>query len=579
MKLSMWSGVLLSAASAVVAPVCADGAGCGPFQYYKANYDEDVSASLKAAFANIDEWVEALALNLQAPSVSFGIVYDQELVHYTSTGYTNLQTKQKPTADSIYRIGSISKVWTVLVAYKLREHGLISFDDPIAKFNPQFTVKNPWGISQEEKTGKTLTIQQLASQVSGLPREAPCELGIDCTGHTTRDILQRLASETLVHPTDVQPSYSNLAFAILGNVLSEYIGDTSFNHTLFDTIISPLGLNNTGLYLTPEQKSYATTGYAVDGQEVEYIDLGWLSPAGQLFSSVHDLASLMMQYFAAFPSLYEREIDSEYKFMLRPQTLREMLRPVFLNPDETTGFGAPWEIFWRKGHMVRSKGGAIDGFRSEIAMIPEMKLGLVILVNTIGVNVDVMASSAFDILVPAFEAWTNEQRVEKVRAPQDANFKDVVGIYGVEGQALVKIYLDDISGLPMITAPLLILHGVLTPANATFSLAEQDDASLSFVYNDMYSNPESCFTATLDAFDGLLFVFVDKRNGQFQAFRADGMFYGTELTRMEERVDLPLEYSSTKKESFHWLRGVMEPPRMGLRNPFHRDILTQLERD
>lgn len=357
-------GVFLLVAAAPLAKVAlAEEKGCGPFQYYNGDFQKHASPALQVAFAKVDEWLTVLAGELDAPSISFGIVYDQELVHYSSVGATNLKTNEKPTPDSIYRIGSISKVFTVLMALQIRDQGLISFEDSIAELNANFSIHNPWGVTPDERIGKTLTVKHLASQVSGLPREVPCSY--DCDTVTTDSVLETLAQQTLLHATDVQPSYSNLAYALLGNIIPEYIaGDGSYGETLSKYVLKPMDLKHTGLYLSPEQKPFAATGYTYDGdgdddddsqkREADWIDLRWAGPAGQVFSSVRDLSKLLMQYFASFPSLYQRSLPGH--FVVSPQSLREMLRPVFMHSDQTTGFGTPWEIYWRQGHMVRTKG-------------------------------------------------------------------------------------------------------------------------------------------------------------------------------------------------------------------------------
>ena len=236
--------------------------GCGPFQYYNATLDINNPPSIiQQALKDVENYIDYLFASVAPPSISLGIVYDQQLIFYKSYGVTNLKTLQKPTKDTIYRIGSVSKVFTVLMSYIMRENNKISFDDTIYKYNNNFSINNPWGITKQEKLGQTLTIKQLASQISGLPREAPCIAeSQDCINITTTEIFKRLSNEYLLHPTDVQASYSNLAFAILGNVLSEYNGDSSYNQTVFDLVIDPLGLKHTGLYLDANQQKYAATG-------------------------------------------------------------------------------------------------------------------------------------------------------------------------------------------------------------------------------------------------------------------------------------------------------------------------------
>ena len=553
-------GVFLLVAAAPLARVAlAEENGCGKFQYYNGDFQKHASPALQVAFAKVDEWLTVLAEALDAPSISFGVVYDQELVHYSSVGATNLNTMEKPTPDSIYRIGSISKVFTVLMALQIRDQGLISFEDTMAQLNPDFSVYNPWGVTPEERMGKSLTVKHLASQVSGLPREVPC--AYDCDTATTESVLETLAQQTLLHATDVQPSYSNLAYALLGNIIPEYIGYGSYGETLSKYILKPMNLNSTGLYLSPEQKPFAATGYTYGGdddddsqkREADWIDLHWEGPAGQVFSSVRDLSKLLMQYFASFPSLYQRSLLGH--FVVSPQSLREMLRPVFMHPDQTTGFGSPWEIFWRHGHMVRTKGGNVPGFSSEIAMVPEMKLGIVALFGTDG-RESLITTSALDILIPAFEGWINEVEASTFMAPSETHYDDVVGWYGIEGDdsASIHVYIDEVSGFPMMSIPDIAGLGVLTPTTEEEMHTRDisDTSSSAFVFNSQYSDALYCFSITMEGKDGLPLTFVDKKNGLFQGFQTEGV-YGVEFVRMDSAAEpkASLTKSSTASQ---WLR-------------------------
>ena len=203
--------------------------GCGAFKYHNATFDAAVVPGIiEQALFEVDNYIEYLYAIEGVPSISFGIVYGNELIHYYSVGSLNLKTNDSPTKDSIYRIGSISKVWTTLMAFIMRDNGTISFDSPISDYNSNFSINNPWGIDKNEQTGQKITVKHLASQVSGLPREAPCLNATSdntCYLEDTNIILKRLRDEfSLIHPTDIQGSYSNLGFALLGNILSEYIG-------------------------------------------------------------------------------------------------------------------------------------------------------------------------------------------------------------------------------------------------------------------------------------------------------------------------------------------------------------------
>ena len=96
---------------------------------------------------------------------------------------------------------------------------------------------------------------------------------------------------------------------------------------------------------------------------------------------MNDLVTFVTQFFAAIPGTFDTKLDEEYSFITSPQLLRDMMLPVFMNPDMKTGFGAPWEMNIISGHLLRGKGGNTNGFAADIQMIPEMRLAIVALTN------------------------------------------------------------------------------------------------------------------------------------------------------------------------------------------------------
>ncbi|ETO15591.1 hypothetical protein RFI_21770 [Reticulomyxa filosa] len=146
--------------------------------------------------------------------------------------------------------------------------------------------------------------------------------------------------------------------------MSEWLG-VSYEENLQSLVIKPLELENTGLYLNAQQQAHASVGYdQFAGVSYPYVDLGWASPAGQIFSSVKDLSILIGQYFSAYSGKYGFNLNPN-SLQFAPQTLREMLRPVYLNPDLQSGIS-----FLQ-----------CPGFSTDIALVPELKLGVIALTN------------------------------------------------------------------------------------------------------------------------------------------------------------------------------------------------------
>ena len=157
-------------------------------------------------------------------SIAVGVVYDQELIW--SQGYGNTgEGGGAPTnivssvvnADTIFRIGSISKVLAMLSMMSARDAGHISLDDPISKHVPAFSVKPPPpGSGLGTGSGRTgVTFASLASHLAGLTRESPCS-NQQCV-MDDEEAFRRIAETMQILPANTMSIYSNLGFEVLGH--------------------------------------------------------------------------------------------------------------------------------------------------------------------------------------------------------------------------------------------------------------------------------------------------------------------------------------------------------------------------
>jgi len=154
--------------------------------------------------------------------------------------------------------------------------------------------------------------------------------------------------------------------------------------------------------------------------------LGWNSPAGQMYSSGGDLAKFMAFFLLAN--------DNKDTDILKGDLLKEMLLPVFVNPDGETMFGTPWEIAQQHGYLVRRKGGNVSGFSTLFSVIPELQLGLSILFNG-EAGEFYFSDEAYEILIPAFiETLLQLQPI----APLPSNVESYVGNYSA-GSIVMRI--------------------------------------------------------------------------------------------------------------------------------------------
>ena len=168
-----------------------------------------------------------------------------------------------PTAHTGFRIGSVTKSFTALLALMLRDSKqLRSLDDDIMEYLPEgFSVINPF------ETNQRITIRQLMSHMSGLPREVPCE-NTFVTGCNVsyEEIYRNLASLELIYPPGQQPAYSNLGFALLGRIV-ENITNEKWEDYIKKKIFDPLGMTTSGNTFTSEDIEKLALGYYPNGTQ------------------------------------------------------------------------------------------------------------------------------------------------------------------------------------------------------------------------------------------------------------------------------------------------------------------------
>eukprot|EP01112_Ceratiomyxa_fruticulosa_P009949 TRINITY_DN2612_c0_g2_i1.p1 TRINITY_DN2612_c0_g2~~TRINITY_DN2612_c0_g2_i1.p1 ORF type:complete len:538 (-),score=101.96 TRINITY_DN2612_c0_g2_i1:107-1720(-) len=340
------------------------------------------------AFKELDQFLTDYWESLNLPGgLSAAVVYDQDILHTFNFGYKNKSEPSiPPTIDTIYRIGSVSKVFSAIMLYQLLEQGLIkSIDDEVENYWEGFSIINPFSNSG-------ITFRQIVSQLAGLPRESECPN--DCQ-ITSEEMLPIIANISLILPPYKIPSYSNLGFALLGNLNAENLKGVSFGDYVENEIIYPLNLTSTGLNFTDSVIAQTAVGYDSNGNPQPLNYYGWMSPAGQIYSTVRDLAKIASSIFCDNSSV------SACTPILNGSWATEFTLPVYLNPDGVTLFGTPWEIRFQNSYLVRRKGGNVPGYSALLAVIPELKLSLVSLFSNSISEFDV-SDYAFPILIPAF---------------------------------------------------------------------------------------------------------------------------------------------------------------------------------
>ncbi|EGC30566.1 hypothetical protein DICPUDRAFT_50700 [Dictyostelium purpureum] len=356
--------------------------------------------TLQKAYAEVDSIIQAGMKANGVKSFIASIVYRDQIVWSKTYGNVNpLDPKSPPlTLDNAVRIASISKTFTDLMMFQLRDKGIVSLDDPVSKHFPEFTIGNLYN------TKKEITLRELASHSSGLGREVPCNYDElpDLTKCSEQVIIERLSKMFVILPTYKTIHYSNLGLALLGRTL-EKAANTQYEKYVHEKIFYPLGMHNSSCYyddvkdiLAQGVDLWPNGSYSIAPVE----GLGWGTPMGGIYSTARDMSKYMAFWL-------NNEFDDH---ILDPSTHNEALSAVQLVNDGVNAYGTPFEMFYDSENQIwtKNKAGQLDGYRTQMSLIKPLKLGLFFSSLLAFETEDVFTRAATQVLVPAYEAVLRE---------------------------------------------------------------------------------------------------------------------------------------------------------------------------
>jgi CubicO group peptidase (beta-lactamase class C family)/D-alanyl-D-alanine dipeptidase len=323
--------------------------------------DQAPPAPFEAAVRELDAFIAREVAAKRLPALSIALVDDQALIWSKGYGLANPKAKTPATADTVYRVGSVSKLFTDIAVMRLVEEGKLDLDAPVTHYLPDFKPKNPFD--------KPITLRQLMAHRSGLVREPPVGHYFDPTEPTLAETVGSLNRTELVYPPEKRIKYSNAAIATVGYVL-QVTQKEPFPRYLKRTLLEPLGMEHSSFEATPAvTKDLAVaTMWTYQGREFEAptFALG-MAPAGSMYSTVGDLARFLSVLFA--------------RGLLKPETWEQMWTPQFVKPGEKGEFGIGFHIDKLDGHRRIGHGGAIYGFATELDGLPDEKLGVIVITS------------------------------------------------------------------------------------------------------------------------------------------------------------------------------------------------------
>ncbi len=316
--------------------------------------------------ARLETFIEHELADKNLPALSVALVDDQETVWAAGFGTAQIEEGVPATAATIYRVGSVSKLFTDLAIMQLVERGELDLDAPITDYLPEFELGAP--ISGEISEPSVPTLRQLMSHRAGIVREPPVGHYFADDEPTLAETVASLHGTPVIYAPGSRVKYSNAGIATVGYVLERTQG-APFTDYVRDAVLSPLGMTRSTFAPDPavvEGLAEAVMrGY--DGREIPAptFELG-MSPAGSMYAPVTDLGKFMSAVFAGGMG--------EAGPVVAGSTLAQMLTPQF---SEDSGFGIGFGLGTLDGHRYAGHGGAIYGFATQLSMLPDEKLGAI----------------------------------------------------------------------------------------------------------------------------------------------------------------------------------------------------------
>jgi len=369
--------------------------------------------------------------------LSIALVDDQKVVWSEGFGYADKVGNVPATPETVYRVGSISKLFTATAVMQLAEQGKMDIDKPLHRYLPEFSIKSRF------TDAGPITPRSIMTHHSGLPSELLKGMW-NKSPEPFENEVKLLSDEYAAYPPNYVYSYSNVGVTILGHALEKVSGHDFSTH-LTISLLQPLGMAHSKFDPAPDHSLLAAKAYR-KGAEADELPLR-VVPAGGLNSTVLDLSRFMKMVFAG-GRVGERQI-------IKPETLAEMLRPqnaeVPLDLDLRIGLG--WFLGSLSGIDVKKTGpvaqhdGATLFHRSQMIVLPEQKLGVVVLSNSATAG-EVVGNVATEALKLAFEAKSGiRQHAQKQVKPRtgslpkenlqayEGRYATIAGVINVTRQA------------------------------------------------------------------------------------------------------------------------------------------------
>lgn len=326
----------------------------------------------------IDRTVRRAMKAYDIPGLSIAVVQDDRVIFERGYGVREIGSREPVTVNTLFELGSTSKAFTTALMASLVDEGKMKWDDPVRKYIPYFRLSDPCADS-------TVTLRDIVSHRTGLSRHD--ELW-EATSWSREELVRAAGFLSMSKPIRGYYQYNNIMFVAAGEAVAG-ASQMPWAESLRARIFEPLGMSHSVTSMVEWNAAEHATGHNWDGKTRtatvrKMVDYAQIAPAGTVKSTAHDMGRWLRFQLADGSIDGRRVVGSEaLAETKKPQIIIPMqgtTREIYPETNILT-YGLGWNVQDYRGELLVAHAGVLNGFRSNVAMLPGRKSGVAIVEN------------------------------------------------------------------------------------------------------------------------------------------------------------------------------------------------------
>ncbi|WP_293858833.1 serine hydrolase domain-containing protein [Steroidobacter sp.] len=336
------------------------------------------------------------------PSIAVAVVQDGKIVWEEGFGWADRENRKPATEHSMYLLASTTKSFTATALMTLVQAGKVDLDRPINDYMGQAQLTVRVG------DGRQATVRRIANHTSGLSCAGQTFFGAEELSKMPPQALALTRYSQIMMLPGERFEYCNNGYGVLDYVI-EQVSGRSYADYLRQEVFLPLGMTHTSVNVGPGLEKYAAARYDRLGDPIPFYE-STEPGAGAMFSSAHDLAR--------FGLFILKQPLRDQKAILSSASIDAMTRdPVMIRPGN--GYALGWQVQAKGGYTVHAHGGSHSGTKTSFNLIPEKRVGVVLLANANEISFGGINTAIFKALLPQWKEMNTDLGVRD-KAPDKA---------------------------------------------------------------------------------------------------------------------------------------------------------------